>query len=326
MFAADAGCLYFDAAPAGLLETLERVGAVARPADFVSGVVEAWRAVEAVTEGEVQARFRSSRAYLDFREALRRARRPGARILAIGCGRGFAGRNAAYAASVVGEVYTSGEIARVDRLDLTPDLRSESRAQYDLVVTHSLAHFAYDVRPICRLIEDLVAPGGVYVMANEPNSRFWSNPDCVREMDAISAVESREKRRRKLLDPARYWARIRRVAKPERSWCERINGILRERFQLTADLTRKEIVRLIDPFVPDGYDGHCPIGQNGIAWSDLERGALGGMRLDHVATSGYVGRSNPEPVPGRWRAVDERLAAQYPLDGCAFTAIWRKAE
>jgi hypothetical protein len=324
MLAADTGSLYFEAVPAGLRDTMWRVGAVARPADFVAAVVDAWRAVEAVTEAEVQARFRATRAYRNFRGALRLAARSGARVLAIGFGRGFGGRSSAYAASVAREVFSSAEIREIDRLDVTPETLSDPRPPYDIVVTHSLLHFVYEFRPFCRLIRQLVAPGGAYVMANEPNARFWSNAECVRRMREAAASQSRSNRLRKFVDPARYWGRIRRFGRRKPCSSERINGILRERFHLTASLTPKEIVRLIDPYLPDGYPGVSPIGGDGISWAALAEGPLSGMELQNVVTSGYVLRGNPDVVPERWRAIDERLASQYPQDGCSFTAVWRK--
>jgi SAM-dependent methyltransferase len=323
MLAADTGCLYFEAVPLSLRDTMWRVGAAVRPAEFVAAVVEAWRAIEVVTEEEVQARFRASRAWRDFCDVLRMAAQPRARVLAIGCGRGFAGRNSAYAASVVREV-NSADVAEIDRLDVTPELLSEVREPYDIVVTHSLLHFVFEFRPLCRLIQNLVAPGGVYVMANEHNSRFWSNPECVSRMKHVAAAESREKRMRKLLDPARYWGRIQRLGRPKPAWSDRINQILRARFHLAADLTQKEIVRIIDPYMPDPYSGECPIGKDGMNWADLEDGPLAQMRLEHVVTSGYVMRSNPEDIPEQWRAIDQSLSSKFPLDGCSYTALWRK--
>jgi SAM-dependent methyltransferase len=324
MLAADTGCLYFEAVPLSLRDTMWRVGAVVRPAEFVAAVVDAWRAIEVVTEEEVQARFRASRAWRDFCDVLRMTAKPGARVLAIGCGRGFAGRSSAYAASVVREVFDSADIAEIGRLDVTPELLSEPRDPYDIVVTHSLLHFVYEFRPLCRLIQNLVAPGGAYVMANEHNSRFWSNPECVREMKHVAAAESREKRMRKLLDPARYWRRLQRVGRPKPSWSDQMNQILRARFHLTADLTQKEIARIIDPYMPDPYSGECPIGKDGMNWADLENGPLAQMRREHVVTSGYVMRANPERIPEEWRALDESLSSRFPLDGFSYTALWRK--
>jgi SAM-dependent methyltransferase len=324
MSAVDTGSLYFEGVPLPLRDVMWRVGASVRPADFIVAIVDAWREVEVVTEEEVQDRFRATRAYRDFRAVLKSASRPAARVLAIGCGRGFAGRSSGYAASVVREVYSAAEVAHIDRLDVTPATFADPRGPYDLIVTHSLLHFVYEFRPICRMIDQLLAPGGAYIMANEPNSRFWNNPECVGEMKRIAAAESRENRLRKLASPSRYWARIRRLGRAPKCWADEINAILRRQLNLTADLTPKEIVRVIDPYVPDPYPGACPIGQDGMNWTDFEAGPLATLVREHTVTSGYVKRSNPDQLDPRYRPLDERLAAQYPLDGCSFTALWRK--
>src|SRR5205814_1380051 len=92
MSPADTGTLYFEAAPDALRDTMCRVGAACPPPEFVEAVVETFRAVESVSDEEVQARFRSTRAFRDFIAALREAAPSHARVLAIGCGRGLAGR------------------------------------------------------------------------------------------------------------------------------------------------------------------------------------------------------------------------------------------
>jgi SAM-dependent methyltransferase len=325
MSAADTCSLYFESMPVALRDTMWRVGASVRPAEFVEAVVETWRTVEIVSDQEVQARFRTSRTWRDYR-ALLQSLEPPSRVLAVGCGHGLAGRSSAYAASVVREVFPSRTRTSIGRLDLTPYTLAEVRAPYDLVVTHSLLHFLYDPKPVCRLILQMVAPGGVYIMANEPNARFWSNPECVREMNEVGEIEGRRRRFRRLASPARYWSRLRRFAhagEPQ-DWIERMNKLLQQRLGLSGDLTPKEIVRIIDPHIPDSYPGEFPMGRDGLNWSELESGPLFGLRLDTVRTSGYVMRDNPDRVPDRWRPMDEKLASLYPLDGCAFSALWRK--
>jgi hypothetical protein len=187
-------------------------------------------------------------------------------------------------------------------------------------------HFVHDPRPLCRLLLELIAPGGAYVMANEPNARFWLNPVCVREMRKVGEAEARTRRLRNLASPSRYWSRLRRLADPGEpsDWVARMNVLLRQRFGLTAALSAKEIVRIVDPHLPDHYPGDYPLGFQGVSWSDLEAGPLRGLSVDIVRTSGYVSRDNPDRVPERFRAIDEKLAADYPLDGCSFSALWRK--
>jgi hypothetical protein len=194
------------------------------------------------------------------------------------------------------------------------------------VVTHSLLHFFHDLKPICRLLLDALTPGGALVMANEPNARFWKNPECVREMKRVGLSEGRRNRLRKLADPSRYWSRLSRLAggKEPHGRISDMNRILRERLNLTGDLSAKEIVRIIDPHLPDQNPGEFMKEADGLSWSLLESGPLSGLRLENVRTSGYVMRENPDRIPARWRALDEKLAAYYPLDGCSFSGLWRK--
>ncbi len=326
MSAADTGSLYFEGAPPALRDTMWRVGAGVRPTEFVQAVVEAFRTVEVISEDAVEARFRASRPFRDFTALLRETPLSAARVLAIGCGRGLAGRGSSYAAAVIRETCAPGAIAELDCLDLTPDTLPQARAPYQLVVTHSLLHFLHDLKPIGRLLLQMIAPGGRYIMANEPNARFWTNPECVRGMQEAGAWEGRRKHLRKYIDPARYWSRLRRLAFGEqRDSIGEMNALLRDRLGLTGELTAKEIVRIVDPHLPDGRPGEFPLGCEGLDWSQLESGPLFGLRLEAVRTSGYVMRENPDRIPERWRATDEKLASLYPLDGCSFSAQWSRA-
>jgi hypothetical protein len=100
----------------------------------------------------------------------------------------------------------------------------------------------------------------------------------------------------------------------------RINLHLRSKFGLQDDLTVKEIVRLADPHQPDEHPGDFVYGSDGLDWASLSCG----FKLDEVRTSGYVMRENPARVPDRWRKLNDDLASRYPLDGCSFSALWRK--
>ncbi|PWT93405.1 MAG: hypothetical protein C5B56_00765, partial [Proteobacteria bacterium] len=61
-------------------------------------------------------------------------------------------------------------------------------------------------------------------------------------------------------------------------------------------------------------------GSDGLDWTDLSAG----FKLEAVRTSGYIMRDNPARIPARWREVQERLSSQFPLDGCSYSAFWRK--
>src|SRR5213075_3277712 len=115
------------------------------------------------------------------------------------------------------------------------------------------------------------------------------NADCVAGMKKVAAWESRRKSLRKYMDPARYWNRLMRLTHgPGPDFVAKINRRLRDRFGLHGDLTAKEIVRIIDPHLPEDYPGAFDLGSEGLSWTDLESGPLAGLRIEAVRTSGYV--------------------------------------
>ena len=309
-----------------LEQTMRRVGAALPPEEFVAAVAETYRKVQAVSEATMDARFRRTRAYGDFQALLREAALPaGARVLALGCGPGRAGRSAAFAAAVTREIYPE---VKIEQAAFTPCGGTAAPAgQYDLVVTHSFLHFLLDLAPLGAFLRGALDSGGRYVMANEPNARFWRNAECLSALDRVDADEARRNRLRRYTDPSRYAAKLLRSIRPARrpDPTAGVNGVLRQRFGLRGELTAPEIARICDPYVPHARPGHPTRGYDGLDWSELEAGPLAGLRVEAVRTSGYVMRDNPDPVPERWRALDGGLAARYPLDGCSFSALWRRA-
>jgi SAM-dependent methyltransferase len=303
-----------------LRDLMRRVGASVPASEFIDAVIEAFRVVEPVPDAVIYARFRRTRAWHDFCELLRQAALPaGARILCIGCGPALAGRSAVYASAVVREVYPS---AHPDLFDIDCKPWNFESGRFDCVVSHSLLHYAYDPLPICESIYRLVATGGVYIMANEPNASFWSNPECMRELRRVDSAESWRRRWHRYTDPSRYLSKLvrtmRLTAPPDT--VSGINRLLRQRFGLQESLTAKEIARIVDPYKGDTNPGEFAHGADGLDWTDLAAGFM----LEGVRTSGYVMRDNPARVPERWREVDNRLASLFPLDGCSFSALWRK--
>jgi hypothetical protein len=304
-------------------EILSRVGVKLDPVEFAHAVAESFRAVMPTPEAELQERFRKSRAYRDFRGTLRKAALPaGARVLAIGCGPGLAGRSAEYAALVTREVYPA---AAVERLNYTPGIEKAANAQYDMVVTHSLLHFLFDYAPLCCLIRRTVAAGGSYLMANEPNARFWRNEDCIAELERVSTADRRRRRLLRFAEPSRYWGWLARAVRPNGGdMASGVNQLLRERIGMRSELSSKEILRIVDPHVRDEFPDAHGLGSDGLDWETLACGPFGGMKLEEVRTSGYVMRDNPSRVPERWRELNEELTRRHPLDGRSFTALWRR--
>ncbi len=133
-------------------------------------------------------------------------------------------------------------------------------------------------------------------------------------MKRVGEAESRRRLLLKLVNPRSYWAKMRRMlqGRDKLDTFAEASRLVRQRLSLSADLTAQEITAVLEPHL------------DGLSWAEMEAGPLSGMRLEMVRTSGYVKRDNPARVPARWRKLDERLAARYPLDGYAFSALWRK--
>jgi hypothetical protein len=294
------------------------------PAAFAAAVAASFRAAEPVSEDVVQARFRRGHGYRDLRGMLRKADlAPDARVLAIGCGKGLAGRSAAYTAVVTREVYPT---AAVEQVNYELGVENAPGAAYDMVVTHSLLHFVFDIAPLCGIVCRAMAQAGCYLMANEPNARFWSNSECVGELERVSAIEGRRRHLLKYAEPARYWAKLMQAVRPPggRDLAAEVNRLLRERLGMKGELTTREILRIADPHVRDQTPGVYRLGSDGLDWDELGSGPLAGLRVEAVRTSGYVMRDNPARVPERWRQLDRELAERSPLDGMSFTALWRR--
>ncbi len=296
---------------------MRRVGATAPPGEFKAALAKAWKAAQSVSDEEVRKRFGTTRGYRDFCVLLREcALQQGARILAIGTGGGMGGRRAVYAASVIREQYAGAAVEELNLGDSAPLTNGPVPAErrFDLVVTHSFLHYVPEFHPVCEWVCESVKPGGGYLMANEPNVRFWRNEECVREMERVGAAESRRDRLWKLANPGSYLAKARQVleGRPSRDEFAEASRLLREWMHLRADLTVEEILAIVEPH------------RGGLSWAELAAGPLSGMRLENVRTSGYVRRDNPARVPARWREADGSLASRYPLDGCSFSALWRK--
>ncbi len=303
---------------------MRRVGAALPPEEFAAAVAEAFRKVRTISDSTMDERFRRTRAYGDFRALLREAALPPrALVLALGCGPGMAGRSAAFAAAVTREVYPE---AKIEQAAFTPRGRAQPSARYKLVVTHSLLHFLLDPAPLGAFLRCALEPGGCYVMANEPNARFWRNAECLSALDRADAAEARRHRLKRYTDPARYAAKLLRGIRPARrpDATASVNRLLRQRFGLRGELTAPEIARISDPHAPHARFGEDTLGCGGLDWSELEAGPLAGLRVETARVSGFVMRDNPDPVPERWRALDRCLAERYPLDGCSFSALWRR--
>ncbi len=316
-----------------LRQIMDRIGLAMPVEDFILAVQKAFLGSRERSLGEQLVKaFRECPSFADFKGAIVQARKAAgsnASILAIGAGRDVPGRDSNYAAGVVKEVF--GENCHIAQLDLEPDtIYTEGRNQYDVVVTHSLPHYFFDQAGFYGYIRSLTRPGGCYVMGNEPNRRFWVNPEVQGGFQEMNRAEIRRRTIRYYFNPRHYVSKLISVLRAPRNHSislERsVNLILHKNYNAQGNLTLKEMNRITDPFFPDELPGDHPLGGNGIDWDKEVPTALTGFHLEWIASARHMGKYNPLHLPAKWQKLNAELKAKYPMDGNVFSALWRKAE
>jgi len=325
---------------------MRRVGAKMPALEFIQVVSNTYHAIEAENYVRVRhALFPRSGSYKDLKSALIQCKRhlPGPiTILNIGCGAG-------YEAGVLREIFESDDVRRIVLTDISPDMVHNAKTRlaslyhnsafqigsiehlqvgvFDLVMTHSLVHHIADLSRFFKAVSKATATGKYYVMAHEPSSRFYRNPECVWAYDEVRTSEERRKMLTKWLDPRRWIGKLRRMIRPtetDRGLYQKMNDRLRADYGFTGNLTSREIEKLVDIHSPCNLPGDFSIGFDGFDWEQLHQWFLEEFELVQVWTSDYMGGTNPSRLPVRWQQVNDALAEKHPLDGSNFTVLWRK--
>ena len=327
-----------------LRETMQRVGADLPPDAFISTVSNVYHAITSQSyEREICQLFRTSGSHEKFRGSLQIAKRllkPQPSILNLGCGTG-------YDLEVVREVFAPSEVGSLVCSDISPDMLAHARQKsqgypcrfevgyssdmlsfgpFDLVITHSLVHHIPGLAAFFLDVEALVAGNGIYVMGHEPNHRFWNNRECMTSVEELERSQRQRKRYTKYLNPQRYLLKASRMLGFPHSLGRetQVNLKLRREHGFQADLTTREIQRLVDIHVPVNSEGAFTIGLEGFDCHELQTDYLANFERISFLTSGYLGHSNPAKQSKSWQRENARLAEKYPHDGSIFSAVWKK--
>jgi hypothetical protein len=311
-----------------LSRIMSRAGVRASADEFLDATARAFASAQRnVCQVDMQARFRACPSHQDFRRALQVAcdnmPRP-LSILVIGGAYPYTARSSDYAAQVAREVFASSDSCEISQLDVTPcDLHSPRGGSFDLIVTHSLAHYFFDLALFFQFVRTHMKPSSGYVIGQEPNRRFWANLECQRFMNEMETTKVRHPLG-KYLRPANYVSWItRRVAQRKRISVEDlVNAALRKQFEMRGTLTLKEIHRMTDPHFPDELPGVCRMGSDGLDWEQSLPAWLPGCTPVWIGTARHLGKTNPRLLPSRWQETASDLAARYPLDGSVFSAFF----
>lgn len=319
-----------------LQATMQRVNANLRPEDFIEAVSIAFQDAGA-SHSPMTDRFRREPSFDHFREALEKAHatcKLPAAILVLGCGRGFAGVPACFATTVVRDVFTPGDIAEIQELDVTPAVLSNYNSsptstagltcdRYDLVVAHSLLHFVPSLTPFFSLVHLSLKPSGSFVLSHEPNARFWRNTACRDSLHRFRRV----RRVRGFLASLkkRFRHKPHQAVAATQSRLSRVNALLRERHGFSGDLTDEEMRRIVDVHRPTAEYSSFKIGLDGFDFEELGRTHLSHFRLAWLASSGHLGYNDPSRLPAKWQRTEQRLSKAFPCDGSVFTSVWKLA-
>jgi hypothetical protein len=317
---------------AELQRAMSRVQTSLSPKEFIECVSLAFQEMQAKSPLHVSA-LRHQASFRIFVETLTAAKldlpKP-ISLAVLGCGWGLGGIGPSFAAQVAREVFAE-DIGSINEIAVTSQMLvdgHESIAQqkaipFDLVVSFSLLHFLPNLGPAFRLVNDLLHPKGAFVMAHEPNARYWRNSECQQTYRQFQ----RSKRPRQIAHSV--GSRLARVIRPSRlsggmDLYDSINQELRTKLGFIADLTRDEIGRIVDVHRPGAIRSNFKIGLDGFDFEDLNSGYLKEYELKKVLTSGHLAYNEPQCLAPRWQQMEQSLAEKYPLDGCVFCSYWRR--
>jgi len=313
-----------------LRRTMQRVGWAGPPATFLKSVTDAY--CQAQRRLKVTQPRLARLAHYVFTDGLAQAGKhipTGCRVLVLGCGEGFAGVNSSAAAQLVKAAIDGSKIASLQTLDLAiRDLYSPPRElpiddHFNLVVTNSVLHFIAPLGAVVSRISSSLTEDGLYLMAHEPNARFWSNHVLREEGAAILAEWTDLCKRQQLLGPANYWKKLKRLLAGDTPSIEKLaNEYLSASGSVTSSLTGQELARIVDPHRPCGFEDAFRIGLNGL--DSINLAALGlQMSPLWIRSYNHLGNTDCTDLPAKWKARYDELENLYPLDGAAWTVLWR---
>jgi hypothetical protein len=302
-----------------VFETMARVGPSLSISEFFSMVASAYQQAQhsVMPNHDMHKQFKKSDSYNGFLAALRFALDALARpcsILVVGAGAGYAGCSSDYAREVICEL-GSAHVKNVESLELTPEMTqfpSRIEKTYDLVVSHSLAHFIPLLSSFFAFVSAHVKINGIFVMGHEFNAHFWTDP-------RIAQLRHRYQRRRRLkkiarnvISPSAYfrWIRSNIGGTVSRSLSDAVNDILRDRHGFKDRLTPSEIAALVDPHLPNGSS--YQVGLRGMDADRIQQLYLPDFKLENFNASEFLG-------------LDENEVLRRDLPGRIFNAVYRRS-
>ena len=249
-------------------------------------------------------------------------------VLDIGCGTGLASHCAV--ASSLGSRIASIDLLDTSSIMLQRALRRGQnwgvpvvthrgtvdalpRKQYDMIVTCSVLHHIPDLQSFLARVEELQAPGGIFIHLQDPNGDHLNDPDL---QERIARKEKKfvpESISR--LSPKRVLGRLYRqvIGQQGQDYLSRTNRELLNRGIVQTPLSVAEIFEIIDIHVQDGA---------GISIQQM-KAWMPGHRLISQRAYGFFGHLWSS-LPTKLKAAEEQMIAARALNGFHIAAAWHK--
>jgi SAM-dependent methyltransferase len=192
---------------------------------------------------------------------------------------------------------------------------ARAHAPYNVLLTNSLWHHLPDPQETLRSLEEILAPGAIWLAGHEPSRRFYANPECAR----LFRTYKKERRYRRFLSPTRCFGKLRDMffgpaVRAARQATQR--GLFRRR------PTAMAINRLVDFHVAHSVE-EAGVGR-GFDFEELRENLRGRWELLRVFTYSYLGPIGTARLPAAWRLRCQALGERFPYDGANFCCVWRK--
>ena len=262
------------------------------------------------------------------------------RLLDVGCGTGFVAQRVAPLLSGEDTIVCADlSKAMLDACRATlADARHACRFEYakldgrslpqpdgscDVVTMNSVLHHLPEPGPVLREVGRVLKPGGAFVVAHEPNRRFYASRSMRARAALAGAFLAPRRAAGAVLRRAGLMKLVHRMIRRSHhdAVLAEVNRRLLDERTIAAPLTQDELTAIVDVQSPTAGGWHL---DRGIDIEALARDHLPGFacRLttyDHLGP----GSSRAGGVIGRY---DKRLARKRPADGVLLLAVLTKPE
>lgn len=196
-----------------------------------------------------------------------------------------------------------------------------NKPSFDLIVTNSVLHHVFDLGAFLHDLDQVLAPGGVYISGHEPSARHYTIAE-VKRWNRRYKYYLRIRRRLKLSRLFKSILSKMALITPEMNIVDKVNSRLTADGYITRPLAGNALHKMVDIHVPQST-GQFLWGQPGFAPEAILTEYLPNYSNIFSATYHYI--KAPLSLLGvYWRHVNKRLKQRYPDGGADIIMAFRK--